>query len=276
MFSEFGFLEYSVPPNYAEDVRFTLTDLGYTCIAEHVEGGVSVWQLNLSIIFVNEELGCAIPCLSGLGFICDQECINQLDAGYDELTDMYVTQDPAGYRVLMCPLNTYKQNKSLISDRYISNTRELNTTKSFEYSSGVVLGHVNDNVLDFYAKLGCKITKQGTNYLTMVTDNNRFSLIFSKTDSHRSAVVMDTQDVFHVTASFVNKQIPLNSFDFVAGDFGKLNYKINGYNCIAAGNKESYTIENSAPDVLPNLDFIFRQRKQYPHFAEETLTEHQS
>ena len=276
MFTEFGFIEYAIPSNYVEDVYFTLTDLGYTRIAEHVEGGVSVWQLNLSIIFINEELDISTPCLSGLGFICDQECINNMGASYDEITDMYLTTDPAGYRVLMCPLNSYKKNKSLISDRYISNTRDLNIKQTFEYNSGALLGNVDNEVLDFYHKMGFKITKQGSYYLTMVTENKRFSLIFSKADSHCSAVVMDTHDIFHITASLVNKQIPLNKFNYVAEDFGKLNYKINGYNCIAAGNKESYTIENSAPNLLPNLNFIFRQRRQFPHFVEETLTEHQS
>lgn len=277
MFSQFAFLEYSVPQEYVDHVNYALTNLGYTPIAEHINQGVMVWQLNLSIIFVNEDLDTSIPCLSGIGFICDLQCINEFGASYDDNIDMYVTQDPRGCRVLMCPLNSYERNQSLLNDRYVVNTVSLlSTLQTFEYTSGAVMGCVDDSVLEFYTKMGFKITKQGSHFLTMVSDNNRFSMLFSINNDvvNIPAVILDTNDIFHTTAALVNKQIPLTKFKSKSLDFGDLNFKINGYNCIAVGNKNSYSIENSAPQLLPNMNFIFRQRKQYPHIHEITLKEH--
>lgn len=276
MFSEFAFLEYSVTPEHLEDINFSLTNLGYIPIAEHINQGVVVWQLNLSIIFVNEDLDISMPCLSGIGFVCDQECINQFGASYDENIDMYVSTDPRGCRVLMCPVNSYERNQSLLNDRYVMNTiSSLRSLKTLEYTSGAVMGVVDDSALEFYASLGFKITKQGTHFLSMVSENNRFTLLFSR-DQYPTlpAIILDTDDIFQTTAELVNKQIPLTSFESNVADIGNLNFKIRGYNCIAAGNEQSYTIENSAPHLLPNMNFIFRQRKQYLHVQEDTLKEH--
>ena len=58
-------------------------------------------------------------------------------------------------------------------------------------------------------------------------------------------------------------------------NFGtNLNYKITGYNCLAKGNKTSYTIENIVREPLPSFDLVYRTRRQYLHIEEEIVDTH--
>lgn len=276
MFSEFSFIEYSVPHKNLDEVLLCLYDLGYVKVADHINRSVTVWKLNYNILFLKEIDQIAEPNLTGIGFVCDQETINTLNAGYDQDSDMYVCTDPTGMRIMLCPSSSYQQNNSLISDRYQVCNTELKTEKNtLEYISGMVRSQFSEAVMEFYEQLGFRITKDGDTYVTMVDSNNRFSLLFNKSLCVKNTLIHDTNDVFYTTAKFLNKQFNLRKyFENTVTEFGDLNFKINGYNCIAVGNEESYSIENSASNVLPNMDMIFRMRKQYPHFQEGTIIQH--
>ena len=91
-------------------------------------------------------------------------------------------------------------------------------------------------------------------------------------DGNVPSIICDTDDVFTTTANYVSNGVELRKFDNDRDlDFGDLNHKIRGYNCNAVGNENSYTIENLIPNAAPNLDIIFRQRKQYLNISESTL-----
>ena len=88
-------------------------------------------------------------------------------------------------------------------------------------------------------------------------------------------LICDTHDIWHTISAytlsgveFAPNEIPENL------DFGNLNHKIIGYNCLAVGSKSSYSIEKLVPDALPGMDMIIRMRKQYLTIKEDTLKRH--
>ena len=54
-------------------------------------------------------------------------------------------------------------------------------------------------------------------------------------------------------------------------DFGTLNHRIVGYNCVAQGHKDSYSIGKRAPGALPGVDLAFRTSKQFFSIPETLL-----
>jgi hypothetical protein len=231
------------------------------------------------VVFLNETGITSTPCLTGIGFISDQDTINHFNASYDEDTDMFVSEDPTGLRILFCPVQSYKTNKSLMSDRYMVHEPDGLKIKEnlLEYTSGALLHNYEETIVEFYKQLGFKITKHGESFVSMVSSNNRFTLMLSLISEFTPTVIFDTNDIFYTTAYLTNKFLPLRKYQTTDNKkFGNLEYKINGYNCVAVGNQDSYSIENSAPHALPNLNAIFRMRKQFPHIQEHTILEHLS
>ena len=53
--------------------------------------------------------------------------------------------------------------------------------------------------------------------------------------------------------------------------FKELTHKIKGYDCVAFGKYNSYSIENYIPKEVFNANIIFRQRKQYVKLSETSL-----
>ena len=90
-------------------------------------------------------------------------------------------------------------------------------------------------------------------------------------------VYADTNDVFKTTRCYTASGLSLKEYNISKENlnFGvALNHKIIGYNCIAFGNENSYSIENCVKQSLQNLDFIFRTRKQYLHINEDVVEFH--
>jgi len=280
MVSEFSFLEYKYDPDFIDiasiDDRFTR--LGFIKIATHKYNNVSVWQLNFNVIFVIEEECKHDLKLSGLGFLCDQTMINELCAGYDETTDLYTVKDPNGFNILLYPFSEFDVSDSLISDNYDLIQPYLpKKSNIIDYTSGVVYNIFNDTTVEFYEKMGFRKTISGEEYVAMVAENNRFTMMFNILPNDKpvvSALICETTDVFYSTAYFINKGFEFKKYCKQYSDFEDLNYKINGYNCLADGTNKSFTIENRMIDAVPNLDVIIRQRKKYIHMHESTLKEH--
>jgi len=279
MTAEFGFIEITTN---ARDFDFTvdkLISLGYTVAAKNHTSEYSIWKLNLNIIFLRKKQNYTdLPALTGLGFIASMELITELDCEYCEDLEFYKTTDPNGYNIYLLLDSKFK--KSVISKSYktFKQTKIINSAKLLKYFSGIVYDSFTEELQNFYNKLGFRVVKTGNTYINMVTKNNRFTIMFNFTynvNSRITSLISDTDDVFYSTAFFSNNNFNLKKYDRLEScDFGNLAFKINGYNCFALGNENSYTIENNLVKILPNLDLIFRQRQKYIHINEVAVAEH--
>jgi hypothetical protein len=277
MKTEFNFLEYSYDPALGiRSAEHRLKILGYVKVGVNKSTSISVWRLNLNIIFLRKENHGLELHLTGLGFLCSQEVINLFDASYDSDIDMYVTVDPNGYRILMYPYSEYLQKKSVISNNFSVTKTKPVINESVAYTSGLVYNDCSDELLSFYSLLNFKISTSG-DYAKGVCSGNRFTMVFRNNciDHKISSIICDTLDVFHSTAYFISKGFLTKKYITpTTENFGTLQHKIIGYNCLADGNKNSYSIENIIFDALPELDFIIRMRKKYLHVKEHTIKEH--
>ena len=158
---------------------------------------------------------------------------------------------------------------------YTEANSRSNPENGLNYVSGIVYNSTDARMRDFYQELGFRFTKTGDNYYTFMSANNRFSIMMDlqNNDGKVPSIICDTDDVFKTTANYVANKVPLKKFKIEPAklEFGEMNHKIVGYNCNGDGNENSYTIENLIPNAAPNLDIIFRQRKQYLNISETTL-----
>jgi hypothetical protein len=210
--------------------------------------------------------------LSGIGFICDKDVINNVNAQLDpDDTGMYIVDNYAGLRTLLMPEQDFSDlRKSLQNIEKTTTSDEGGLT----YVSGIIYNNTNARMRDFYQAIGFKFTRTGDRYFTFMSPNNRFTILMDtqNDDGKIPTIICDTNDVFITTANYVSNGVVLKKFDIPKQlEFGALNHKIKGYNCNASGNENSYTIENLIPNAAPNLDIIYRQRKQYLHISEKTL-----
>lgn len=276
--SNFSFLEYSFDPYFinSEDIYSSLNRLGFVQRNLHVSEQASMWTQNQCIILLREAPDTGSPTITGIGLVIDDDHIPSQDYYFDEQCGMPVTHDPNGFRVLAMPEQSLV--KMLAHGYQIVDRRQYETT-GLEYFSGIVYNTVNSDVMDFYEGLGFNFTRSSDKYDTLMSKNNRFTLLLDKTNSSNSVdvVLADTNDVFRTTthftvAGFDTRQYNQNNDTL---NFGTtLNHKIVGYNCLAFGNENSYTIENSIKEPIPNFDLVFRTRKQYLHFDGESIETH--
>ena len=275
--SNFSFLEYSFDPTSLdpEEIYTALNRLGFVQRNLHVSNEFSMWTQNQCIVLLREMESAPVPKVSGMGIVIDS---NEpfADAYYDEDCGMYVTHDPSGFRILSMP---EKNLAKMISHGYQIIDKKIYDTTGLEYFSGLVYNSFSTELVNFYEGLGFKLTKSSERYATLVSKNNRFSLLLNKEDSSNliDVVFADTHDVFKTTSCFTVAGFNKKEYiiDKSSLNFGpQLNHKIIGYNCLSAGNKNSYTIENSFREPLPSIDLVFRTRKQYLHFEEEVVETH--
>lgn len=276
--SSFSFLEYSFDPYKSdpEDIYVALNKLGFVQRNSHMSGFYSMWTQNHAIILLRQSEEVKNFCVTGLGVLLSDEHIEKYNPVYDEECSMHVMQDPSGLRILAMP---EKKLSNMIAHGYQVVDKRLYESPGIEYFSGLIYNINNPETISFYQDLGFRITKSSEKYSTLMSENNRFTLLLSKEESDNivDTVYADTDDVFKTTRCYTAAGFDLKEYNLSKENlnFGvALNHKIIGYNCAAFGNENSYSIENCVKEPLPNLDFIFRTRKQYLHINEEVIEYH--
>lgn len=275
--SNFSFLEYSFDPyqTNAENVYSSLNRLGFVQRNQHFSNQSSMWTQNHCIILLREAENVDNLHLSGIGIVRDDQSDFPKDY-YEEECSMYVTHDPAGFRILSMP---EKNLSKMIQHGYRIVDKKSYETTGLEYFSGMVYNNTSNDVINFYEQLGFKFTRSSEKYSTLMSKNNRFTLLLSKNDDSKTVDTLyaDTNDVFKTTSHFTVAGFDFREYNLsdTKLDFGSaLNYKIVGYNCLAFGNQNSYTIENCIKHPVPGIDLIFRSRKQYLHIEEKVVETH--
>jgi hypothetical protein len=273
--AEYSFIEYS----YNEDVISTdvieqkITDLGFTKRTRNEEGSICLWTQHLCILVVRNTKNVLEPGITGIGVSCSTEIITSIGAQYEMESGMYVYPLGERNRILMMPHNEFEDMKKALAKTI--NLRKENKNNGLNFVSGLIYNNVDPRMMDVFQDIGFKFTRSTDNYNVLMSSSNRFSLICNKNNDDKTfqTIICDTDDVFHTTACMTSLKVKMKKFkiDKSKLNFDKLNHKIVGYNCHAVGNTDSYTIENFAIDAVPNLDLIFRQRKQYLHIREDTL-----
>lgn len=276
--SNFSFIEYSFDPLQLdpEVIYSSLNRLGFVQRNLHESKQSSMWTQNQCIMLLRETEHSDTPHVSGFGLVLDDDQVDFPQDYFDEECGMYVTHDPNGLRILSMP---EKNLSKMISHGYQVIDKRVYDTPGLEYFSGAVYNTHSNDILNFYRRIGFKCSKSSEKYDTLMSKNNRFTLLLSKYDSSSAVDVVysDTSDVFRTTCCYTVAGFNFKDYTVEQSklNFGSsLNYKITGYNCAAFGNQNSYTIENSVKEPVPNLDLIFRSRKQHLHINEDIVEYH--
>ena len=276
--SNFSFIEYTYDPYKAdpEEIYVALNKLGFVQRNIHVSGLYSMWTQNQSIILLRQSEDVKNFCITGLGVIMPEDKLSLYDSVYDDDCSMHVMYDPAGMRVLAMP---EKRLSKMIEHGYQVVDKRLYESPGIEYFSGVVYNTSNSKINEFYESIGFRPTRSTEKYNTLMSVNNRFTLLINNSDDSDTieTVYADSDDVFKTTRCYTVAGFNLKEYNIDKDDlnFGvTLNHKIAGYNCAAFGNQNSYTIENCVKRPIENVDFIFRTRKQYLHINEDVVEFH--
>jgi hypothetical protein len=281
--ADFSFVECSYNPldvTY-DDVHDKLTEYGFTKINDNIAGTVSVWMQNLSIITLRESSCVNKFAVTGLGFISDNTTIDAMGAEYDEDIAMYVCEDGCALRTILVSEDDMHAQFGELDSKY-SAINALNDTANncgITHISGIVYNCSAENVLDYYYSLGFTLQKDSDDYYTLLSKNKRLTLLCNKhsNDSHVKTVICETDNIFYTVAFCSAHNVETKSYDlnYITNDmFGEHTFKVVGYNCLAHGNKNSYSIEKLAKNVAPDLDILFRMRRQYSAISEENLLKH--
>ena len=271
---DFSFLEYSFDPSVAdrEKIHSSLNRLGFVHRTQHRSDTVGFWVQNQCIILLREDANGSEPHISGLGFIAPPHIIENDDIYFDQQSNIYITEAPGGLRILFVPEN---YTESLMTYHYDMVDKKKYATSGLELFSGVILSNAADEVREYFLNLGFKLNKTSDRYFSLVSNNRRFTLMLDRRNNSNeiTTVICDTADVFRTTACFTVTGVPMREFVIDTGslNFGSMNHKIVGYNCLAIGDEESYTIENFVDDAIGSSDLIFRMRKKFLHINENTL-----
>lgn len=282
--SDFSFIECSYNPldiSY-DDVNSSLNRLGFVLVNTNITGNVSVWMQNLCIMLLRQDQCAPTFAVSGLGFLCsDNTIIDTLGAEYDDDTGMYVCQDGCALRTLLVTEDeSFTQFGSLESDYITAVTINKNVKYSgITHISGIVYDCADESVLNHYYELGFELQKESDDYYTLLSQNKRLTILCNKhkMKKHINTVICETEDVFYTTAFFTNLKMELKKYDlsYIQDDmFGDVTHKIIGYNCLAHGTKNNHSVENMVNGIAPNLNVLFRMRKQHANINEEVFLKH--
>lgn len=233
---------------------------------------VGFWNHKECIFLVRKIDNNKSPYISGIGMLGDINDIDVLGAEFDRTSDFFKVSTNFGLDTYIIQENQIDpdiENSYMIVD---STTPSLSAFNNF---TGIKLSCFGALVKDHFVKLGFSFYDVSENYAKLISPNKKFTIMCLKDDcinNNVPTVLVDTHDVFKATAFFTSTDLSIPKFDLEnQSSFGKLDYKINAYNCKAWGNEDSYTIENFLNNVFEGLDIIFRQRKQYLHIQETTL-----
>lgn len=273
MNADFAFVHYSYDPDRVSPayIHDRMTQLGFLETARHVNGEYSFWNQKNAIIMIsmNDEYHTGI---SGLGFTMLVDSIDRhhLEFMFDPQTDTYFTTDPLDNIVTVMP-------DELDGNMY---NFEVNMESALDHPgcginniTGVVYGSDVQTLWQYYQDLDFRVSKM--NRRSLVDAANRVEITCADPqDGKIRALVCDTPNVFATTSKLVTRDIEFKQFDLsdIELDFQSLTHKIRGYNCMAVGNFNSYSVENFVPNALPGMDLIIRTRKKYNHISHDTLS----
>jgi hypothetical protein len=102
---DYSFLEYTYNPEQLPTniIEQRLKKLGFTKRTRNTQGNVAIYTQNLCILLLKTAL-VQDAGLSGIGFICDKDVINNTNAQLDpDDTGMYIVDNYAGLRTLLMP-----------------------------------------------------------------------------------------------------------------------------------------------------------------------------
>ena len=268
----FSFFEYSYNSIEKDPAELfaNLTTLGFVCRSRHIHSNVTVWAQNRCIFLLKDNHEYHGEGITGLGLMISQDQLDEcFEARIDPYTDFYVlSNEDNSFNFYLLPANGIDQfadNYMILDDKQISNP-------GFDHFSGFVIDTDDASTIEIINRMS-KSSSELNNYTRYLLPNNQFSIfVENNSNSGVGTVVIDTNDIFKSTSHLLLKQVELMEFEDEEGNsFGKLAHKINGYNCKAFGNENSYSIENYIPKGSVNFNIIFRERKQYIKIREETL-----
>ena len=248
-----------------------LSTLGFKEVSNHTTSLNSFWHQNNCIIHAKERANGPYGVI-GFGMVVSESVIENSGALYD---------DPSGWYKLICPqgLEIYLQTQSgieeTLSNKYVTVSNEVDVRSGPSKFSGLVINQTEPFDLVFYEMLGFK-TSTSVDYTKLTSKNNFTIMIDNKGLTERPTIITECPELFRNIAGLTLTDINLKQYDkkYSTKDFGKLTYKINGYNCVAHGNEDSYTIEKMMLDMPSGANIILRQRKQKIHINEYTLDLH--
>lgn len=279
---DFSFLECSYNP---DDIKFEtvcdqLNRFGFVMINENVSNNVTIWMQSLSIIMLREDSSVDTFAVTGLGFIASEEVVDELGADYDDDLGLYVCTDDCSLRSLFVLESEMFGQFSALDTKYVA-TMSNSTVKplGINHFSGIVYDCSDPSVLEHYYKLGFSLQKESDDYYTLLSKNKRMTVMCNRNNSDRKikTVICDTDDIFYVSAYCAVNNVETKNYDlsYITEDmFGDYTYKVVGYNCLAYGNQNSYSIEKLAKNIAPELDLLFRMRRQHANINERVFLKH--
>lgn len=272
---DFSFIEYSFDPTVTnrETIHTNLNKMGFIHRSQHNSAPVGFWSQNQSIILLREIEDGLEPRISGIGFNIPLTTLELIaDSLSLENSNAFSITMSNSLRILFVPEDWTEM--FLTNDYTLIDKNRYNTT-GLENFTGIIINDSGSEVIEYFETIGFKLSKESDRYQSLVSLNRRFTVVLdrSKSDGKVASVIADTNDVFKTTACFTVTNVPLRKFDINKEElnFGKLNHKIIGYNCLAIGNEEKFTIENFVDRAFGITDLIFRMRKQVLHVTEQTL-----
>lgn len=270
--SNFSFFEYSYNPieESSQALEGRLTQLGFYKRSEHKRSNVALWTQGVCILLLRPNSKLEGPSrITGVGIISDSATIaEQHNAVPCHETDFLVL-DLKPFRFYLIEEHSLDW---IIQANYDQVSHHVNNKQvGFEHFSGIEID--TDNVLIGKTFLDLGFTQDGTETSTrLISPNKRFTVIIRhKENKGCHTAIIDTHDVFKATAGLILNDVKLMEFNDDPQDFKELTHKIKGYDCVAFGKYNSYSIENYIPKDVFNVNIIFRQRKQYIKVSEVSL-----
>lgn len=264
------FLEFSYNPDITpQDVVYThLTKLGFSCKREHTTSGLQFWGQAECLLLLRPVTTTSSGCgITGIGLLVTPAVIASFqNLCTDTETDYYLIPDPEHQ------LNIYLVDAANIKRSYRSPAPALNVEPVFIKITGAEWPKLSESVLTLLRQMADRYITDGC--YEKFTFSNKFMLFVNNADAKPVKLVVDTHNVFEATASLATKDIELLKFQQCVSDdqqVGSLTHKAVGYNCVAFGHRNSYSIENYAVCPELNLDIIFRERKNYLKINTDTL-----
>jgi len=248
-----------------------LSTLGFSEVSNHTTSLNSFWHQNNCIIHAKDRAE-GPHGLIGFGMVVSQSTIENSGAVYDDTSGWYKLLCPQGLEVY---LQTQSGIENVLSTKYVTVSNEVEKRSGPNKFSGLVINQKEPFDLVFYEMLGFKTTSS-IDYTKLTSSNHFTIMIDNKGLTERPTVIVDCPELFRNIAGLSLTDIDLKRYEtnYSTGNFGKLTHKIKGYNCVAHGNEESYTIEKMMLDYPHGTNIILRQRKQKIHINEYTLDLH--